>query len=209
MSPSDGSKCCDQGFAAPSGCTIRTHTNSHLIMPCWQYYYKYIVSLVMLHLKRLFRGYIFQLEMCYRPLSSATFQWRHVMATASLVYSAELEVKLRSHSAMRKSSVKAAIDTWGNRLLSCQVIFLTAIHFAWIQLSVFLLDLVGHVIHHHGNSSGMSRIKGVYSSRYENSDQYVVMVIQRCALIEIWTWTAETWMAAKGVSSRRRRREGM
>ena len=83
--------------------------------------------------------YFDPLSLCYRhrPLLSATFQWHHVMATASLVYSAELEVKLRSHSAMWKSSVKVAIDTWDNRLLSRQVIFLTAIHFAGIQLSVF------------------------------------------------------------------------
>ena len=79
--------------------------------------------------------------MYYRTLSSVTFQWHHVMATASLAYSAKLRVKLRSHSAMRKSSVRVTVNTWSNRLLSCQVNFLTAVHFAWIQLSVFLLDL--------------------------------------------------------------------
>ena len=56
------------------------------------------------------------------------------MATASAADLDTLEVKLRSHSAVRKSSVKLAIDTWGSRLLSCQVIFLTAMLFAWVQL---------------------------------------------------------------------------
>ena len=65
----------------------------------------------------------------YRPLSSATFQWYHVMATASLVYATDLDINwLRSYlySAMWKSSARVATDTWGSCLLSHQVIFLTA-----------------------------------------------------------------------------------